>query len=131
MVQPRLFTLKEATSLMPKIRHLVESMQTSKRRADAARTDFEQLDAAHARGNGYDMKREQLATLIIERMKSVREGLDELQQLGIELKDLEMGLIDFPSLRQEQVVNLCWKIDELEIGYWHSLDTGFAHRQPL
>ena len=131
MENPRLFTLEEATNLLPQVREIVLQMQAAKHRADEARAEFEQLDASHARGNGYDMKREQLATKIIEHMKDVRKQLEALQEIGCELKDLEMGLIDFPSLRDGRVVNLCWKIDEEKIGYWHTLDTGFGNRKPL
>ena len=131
MESHRLFTLDEASALLPRVREIVKNMQTAKHEADTAREEFEKLDAAHARGNGYDMKREQLATKIVDYMRSVRQDLETLQEIGCELKDLEMGLIDFPSQRAGQVINLCWKIDEEKIGYWHSLDTGFGSRQPL
>jgi hypothetical protein len=131
MENPRLFTLEEANRVLPRVREIIAAMQVAKQQADASRAEFEQLDTAHARGNGYDMKREQLATKIIEHMKLVRVHLEALQEVGCELKDLDMGLVDFPSLREGRVVNLCWKIDEDEIGYWHSLDTGFTHRKPL
>ncbi len=131
MENQRLFTLEEATELMPRVRKLVQKMQSAKQEADQARQQFEQLDASHARGNGYDMKREQLATKIVEYMRSVRQDMEALQSIGCELKDLEMGLIDFPSKRDNRIINLCWKIDEEKIAYWHSLDTGFGSRQPL
>ncbi|HEX2912925.1 MAG TPA: DUF2203 domain-containing protein [Chloroflexia bacterium] len=131
MEHERLFTLEEATNLLPQVRELILRMQAARREADEARAEFEKLDAAHARGNGYDMKREVLATRIVDSMKAVRQDLEALQEIGCELKDLDMGLVDFPSLRKGQVVNLCWKIDEESIGYWHSLDSGFARRQPL
>ncbi len=128
---PRLFTLEEATNLLPRVRELVAEMQEARRQAETSRQEFERLDATHARGNGYDMKREGLAAQIVEYMKSVRQGLEALQEIGCELKDLEAGLVDFPSQRQGQTVNLCWQIGEEKIGYWHSLDKTFADRQPL
>lgn len=131
MAPPKIFTLEEATSLMPKVREIVQQIQSDKHRADESREAYQQLDAAHARGNGYDMKREILASQIIDNMKSVQAGFLKLKDIGCELKDIEMGLIDFPSLRNGQLINLCWMIDEDEIGFWHTMDTGFASRRPL
>lgn len=131
MAPPKVFTLDEASSLMGQVRTIVRQIQADKHRADEAREGYEQLDAAHARGNGYDMKREVLATQIIDHMKAVQAGFNRLKEVGCDLKDIEMGLIDFPSIRDGKLVNLCWMIDEERIGYWHSMDTGFASRQPL
>lgn len=131
MDSPKLFSLEEATALLPQIRVLVYKMQAAKHRADEAREEFEALNASNARGNGYDMRRETLAGKIVDYMKSVRQDLETLQEIGCELRDLEMGLIDFPSLRDGRVVNLCWKVEEDFINYWHSLDSGFADRKPL
>lgn len=131
MAPPKVFTLEEATSLMGQVRQVVRQIQADKHRADEAREAYEQLDAAHARGNGYDMKREVMATKIIDHMKAVQAGFNRLKEIGCDLKDIEMGLIDFPSIRDGRLVNLCWVIDEERIGYWHSMDTGFASRQPL
>lgn len=131
MAPPKVFTLEEASSLMGQVRGIVQQIQADKHRADEAREGYEQLDAAHARGNGYDMKREALATQIIDHMKAVQAGFNRLKEIGCDLKDIEMGLIDFPSIREGKLVNLCWMIQEERIGYWHSMDTGFASRQPL
>jgi hypothetical protein len=131
MAPSKVFTLEEATALMENIRQIVRQIQADKRRADEGRVAYEQLDAAHARGNGYDMKREILATQIIDSMKAVQAGFNRLKEIGCEIKDIEMGLIDFPSMRDGRVINLCWMIDEERIAYWHTLDTGFASRKPL
>jgi hypothetical protein len=131
MAPPKVFTLEEASSLMGQVRGIVLQIQADKHRADEAREGYEQLDTARARGNGYDMKREVLATQIIDRMKAVQAGFNRLKEIGCDLKDIEMGLIDFPSIRDGRLVNLCWMIDEEHIGYWHSMDSGFASRQPL
>ena len=131
MAPPKVFTLAEATSLMEPVRRIVRQIQADKQKANEGRVAYEQLDEAHARGNGYDMKREILATQIIDHMKAVQGGFNRLKELGCELKDIEMGLIDFPSMRDGKLINLCWMIDEESIAYWHTLDTGFASRKPL
>ncbi len=117
--------------MLPQVRQIVQDLQAAKQQADDARREYEHLDATHARGNGYEMRREILATKIIEEMKVVRQQLEAIQKIGCEIKDIKMGLIDFQSMREGRVVNLCWKISEETIGYWHSLDTGFASRRPL
>lgn len=131
MAPPKVFTLEEASALMEPVRRIVRQIQTDKGRADEGRVAYEKLDEAHARGNGYDMKREILATQIIDNMKAVQAGFNRLKEIGCELKDIEMGLIDFPSIRDGKLINLCWMIDEEHIAYWHTLDKGFASRQPL
>jgi hypothetical protein len=57
--------------------------------------------------------------------------VQELEALGCELKDIDQGLVDFRSVMGEEEVYLCWKLGEPSIGWWHSLETGFAGRQPL
>lgn len=131
MEMPRLFTLEEANALIPRVREIILSIQANKEATDAARVEFENLDASHARGNGYDMKREQLATRITDKMRAIRHDLEALHEIGCQIKDVDMGLVDFPGMRNGQVVNLCWRLGEEEIAYWHSLDTGFGNRQPL
>ena len=59
------------------------------------------------------------------------EFIDELQGLGIELKDPNVGLIDFPAMLEGRVVYLCWRLGEGEISHWHELESGFAGRQPV
>jgi hypothetical protein len=63
--------------------------------------------------------------------RDVRSGLEEIQRLGGATKDLGMGLVDFPHLRDGRVVNLCWRFGEERITHWHGLDEGYARRKPL
>jgi hypothetical protein len=65
-----------------------------------------------------------------EVVAQVQNAIDELQALGIEVKAAD-GLVDFRSLRDGEVVYLCWKFPEAEIGHWHRLDAGFAGRKPI
>ena len=75
----------------------------------------------------------------VRQAKAVFRGLDEalndeierIQALGGEVKDLELGLVDFPSTREGEEILLCWKLGEKSIGYWHSVDGGFASRRPI
>jgi len=57
--------------------------------------------------------------------------VERVQSYGCQLKDMEMGLIDFPAIRDGREVYLCWKLGEEQIGYWHDVEAGYAGRQPL
>jgi len=68
---------------------------------------------------------------VAECTEQVKAGLAEINDLGGTIKDLALGLVDFPHLRDGRVVNLCWKYGETSVGHWHGLDEGFANRRPL
>jgi hypothetical protein len=75
----------------------------------------------------------------VRQAKAVFRGLDEalsdeierIRALGGEVKDLDLGLVDFPSTRNGEEILLCWKLGEKSLGYWHSVDGGFASRRPI
>jgi len=69
-------------------------------------------------------QREQFAT-------QLRKALNRIQETGCVVKDLDEGLVDFPTLRKGEEVYLCWKLGEERIGYWHGMEEGFAGRKPL
>ena len=125
----KLFTLAEANSLLPRLREILSEL----RDAIAA---FEQVGGEVARlrwkvrSNGHNISDDALTQEQAAR-DAISEQVSRINELGCELKDPRMGLIDFPSDRDGEVIYLCWKADEAEIGFWHSLDTGFASRQPL
>jgi len=63
--------------------------------------------------------------------QELRATVEEIQQTGCVVKDLDEGLVDFPCLREGEAVYLCWKLGEQRIEYWHGIDEGFAGRKPL
>jgi hypothetical protein len=84
-------------------------------------------------GNGHHL-REQILTLqsnLERNVMEMRRLLDELHAFGCELKDPDIGLIDFLALRNGREVYLCWHLGEDRIRFWHDLDAGFVGRQPL
>lgn len=119
------YTLEEASALLPWVAERLERMR-------AARDRLGDLDAraalaatGQANGGGAPGK------VVSEGFLSLRETMLELQRRDIVLRDLERGLIDFPSLRGDEEVYLCWVEDEAEIGFWHGPEEGFAGRRPL
>jgi hypothetical protein len=123
---PKLFTVEEANSLLPKLRELLQHVALHR---DALRERAPHIEpilrAASTNGGGrvgseYGVEAYRLY-LAIERIR----------ELGVVLKDLDVGLLDFPHLREGRVVFLCWHPPEESVGYWHEIEAGYAGRHPL
>jgi hypothetical protein len=63
--------------------------------------------------------------------EALSDGLEQIRALGGDVKDLDMGLVDFPGRRGDDVILLCWRLGEKTLGFWHPIDGGFANRKPL
>ena len=127
---PRLFTLEEATALLPRLRTEVAALREGSREVAAQRRRLAALERL-PKLDGYAGEAEEIAERLAVLLRDLGQRLDALTGLGVEVKDLEHGLIDFPSLRDGRVVYLCWRVDEEQIAYWHELDAGYQGRQPL
>ena len=124
----KLFTVDEATSLLPSVRLIVKSIHRSHRRLLSFQTAAKHAAEGAESGGGGMEQGEQYARLLI----ALSLGAGKLESLGVQLKDYTQGLIDFPSMRDGRVVLLCWKADEGDqLEWWHDIETGFAGRQPL
>ena len=129
---PRLFTLDEASELLPRLQELLIEMQDNKRTLDRLQQQIGVL-TGRASGNGHlvakelsDKRRDAEALT-----KRLNELAEEISSMGCELKGIDEGLIDFPADRDGRVVYLCWKVGEERIEHWHDTDAGFSGRQPL
>jgi hypothetical protein len=132
MREQRLFTLEEALALLPALRDLVEQIQARKRDLDSLSAELDHLvetteSNGHEGGSRFVVLRDRTATAASD----LQLLIGRLQDLGCELKGIEQGLVDFPSMRDGRVVYLCWQAGEDTIAFWHELDTGFAGRKPL
>ena len=124
----KVFSVEEANALLPTVRRIVESIQRAHRRLLKYR-EAAQYAAEGAEHGGGGMPGSAKYIRILTELAS-RTG--ELEALGVQLKDYERGLIDFPSLRDGRVILLCWHLGEGdEVEWWHDVDAGFAGRQPL
>jgi hypothetical protein len=129
----REFTLEEANAAVAELRPVVERMVEHGRKLEAAQREQRELVTRIA-GNGGDMQPSDLRDLaekIQREADAITECAETIDAAGAQIKSLEEGLLDFPSRRDDELVLLCWKLGEDEIGYWHGLDEGFAGRQPL
>ena len=131
----RLFTPEEANEVLPLVRPCVEQLVA--RRRELLRLDGE-LGRVRSRiaGNGgsldpgeVDELRESAAVVAAELAALV----EEIDGLGVQVKDLDTGLIDFPAEHPDtgDTVLLCWRLGESEVGHWHGLEEGFAGRKAL
>jgi hypothetical protein len=127
------FTLAEANAALTELRPVVERMVDLRRHHREAIDSRDDL-AARIGSNGGGISASDVAgldTQIVELAGALEACIDRLHEAGVQVKDLDTGLIDFPSLRDGAEVLLCWRAGEGEIEYWHGLDEGFAGRKPV
>jgi hypothetical protein len=132
-VPKRLFTPREANSALAEVRPIAERLVAVRARMrELAETQSENILAIGGNGVGYaasDLNAEQggLEQLAEEAAEAVRE----LDALGVVVKDLDLGLLDFPGLREGDEVELCWQVGEDAVAYWHPLEAGYRGRKPI
>ena len=123
----RVFTLSEARGLMPRLRKLLTRVLKEREALLDMRVEIDLArEKADAGGGGSPMGPAYLAHLI-----AFSEAIQEIEYIGVHVKDFRTGLVDFPYDRDGRIVYLCWRPDEDEISWWHEMDAGFAGRQPL
>lgn len=127
MDDKKYFTVEEANRLIPQVRAMIERLQRGQRRLLRHRPTSEAV-AQKAAGNGGGSD---AGAYLSDYSQTFGRGLAQLQAMGVLLKDVERGLIDFPHWRQGREVYLCWKYGEERIDYWHETDSGYTGRQPL
>lgn len=129
---PRYFTLEEAISLLPRLTDILTRVVERKRELDRLQQELTEL-LARAAGNGHVVEAEatERQTAMGRLAQELEALVDEVSQLGCELKDMELGLVDFPTLRDGREVYLCWRLGESTIAYWHDQEAGYTGRQPL
>jgi hypothetical protein len=128
------FTLSEAQTLLPVLEALLCKAQAAGLRAGELESEMQQLTQRIFLSGGMHVNVAQTARRRAEREKALQEAQDtlaEIDEIGVQVKDLEQGLLDFPCVIDGQTVLLCWKQGEKEIGYWHTTEDGFAGRKPL
>ena len=128
----RYFTPEEANATLVEVAPLVERMVAHRRAHVEALTRQEELEG-RIRGNGGGIPPATLAAAaeVESEAHELARVIDEIVDHGVQVKDIDEGLIDFPARRGGETVLLCWKLGEDEIRYWHTLEDGFAGRREL
>jgi hypothetical protein len=129
----RYFTPEEANALLDEVRPAAEALVAHRRAMALVATRQARLVQQIA-GNGGDFDPQEPRNLEEEfrqEGEAVERAVEQLERLGVLVKDLDRGLVDFPALRGDEEVLLCWEVGEDEVAYWHGVDEGFAGRKPL
>ncbi len=125
--EEHLFTPTEASKMLPDVRERMKELMERKKVVDALRAEVERYNLIGLKtGEALD-KAKQLDFLAEEMMKAI----GELEDLGITVRDIDFGLIDFPAERYGEKVFLCWRYGEPEVAYWHKREEGFGGRKSL
>lgn len=130
----RTFTLNEAQTMLPIIEALLKRAQSAARLAAQVEGELQDLSQRIFLNGGMHVDITAVAKRRGQREKAVQEAKDtlaEMDAIGVQVKDLETGLLDFPFQLDERIVLLCWKQGETSITHWHTMEDGFAGRQPL
>ena len=120
------FTLQQANALVPMVSDLLDHVTQTRGQLIAAKDALEPM-LHKAGGNGGSKAGSEYA-LLLQHFNAL---LGTFKEWGIELKDIDEGLVDFPHQRDGRIVFLCWKRGEARIEFWHDIDAGFAGRQPV
>ena len=123
---PKYFTVEEANALLPKLKVLLEQLLAARQRIIDDRKTWEPM-MEKARGNGGGERGKSL----FKDESRIHLTMEQLNEWGILIKDVDTGLVDFPALRHGREIYLCWRLGEPRVAYWHDVDAGFAGRQPL
>lgn len=125
----RIYTIDEANALIPQVRAVLLQLAVEQRRLDASHAEMHrQLDANGDPGSAAAAGRQEAEVADIR--EGMRTLLVHLSEMGVELRDLEMGLVDFPGERDGAAVWLCWRLADASVAFWHPTDEGYASRRP-
>jgi hypothetical protein len=133
-MMPRFFTLQQAEKLLPEVAAAIREAIAAKEEYEEAETEWQNITRRVAVLGGVQVDRARW----MERKKrredaaqGVEQAVEKIHDFGCVVKDLDIGLIDFPTLFQGQEVYLCWKLGEPSIQFWHGVDEGFRGRKPI
>jgi hypothetical protein len=124
MMHHRHYTVDEANAKLELVGRIVRRIRDARRRLSADGYDGEFASLAELSGGAYPGSEHAAAAL------EMALGFDRLEELDVVVRDLERGLIDFPSLLGGEEIYLCWLLGEPAVGHWHAPESGFGGRQP-
>lgn len=130
----RTFTLDEAESLLPVLETLLRTAINSKKLIEEFEAEQQALHHRIFLNGGIHVDVVSLARRKAERVKAeqrAKDALAEIDSIGVQVKDLDIGLLDFPCEVEGEIVLLCWKLGESGITHWHGTQEGFAGRKPI
>src|ERR1700758_758078 len=130
----RTFTLEEAKSLLPVLESLLRTAIAGKKVLEEVDAELQALAHRVFLNGGMFLDVVPLARRKAERAKAeqrAKDALAEIDSIGVQVKDIDIGLLDFPCDVEGQIILLCWKLGEKTITHWHGVQEGFAGRKPI
>ena len=121
------FTPQDANRILPEVKRLFSSIIIQKNKVIKLQEELQRMVNAGTKFTPFITKKQELNKAVFK----LYETIAELENKGIMIKSVDEGLLDFPSLRFDEEVWLCWKEGENEIKFWHRKDEGFMGRKPL
>jgi len=134
MAKPKTFTLDEAQMLLPVLQSLLKKAMDGKQLIQEIEKEFQDLGHRILLSGGLLVNVPAVARRRAESNKALQEIKDamaEIDAIGVQVKDLDIGLLDFPCVVEDEIVLLCWKYGEEKIEYWHGVEEGFRGRKPI
>ena len=126
-MEPDQFTLDEANALIPWLAEKFQNLNLV--RQEYVSIQERMNDPRINSGNEIEVS--ELKSTSDQLARQLEEGVEEILDQGIIVRDMSVGLVDFPSLRDNRDIYLCWIGGEVRVDYWHEIDQGFSHRQPI
>ena len=134
MAKQKTFTLEEAHTLLPVLRSLLKRSMDGKQLIELVEKELQDLKHRILLSGGLMVDVPAVARRRAERDKALQEikdALAEIDSIGVQVKDLDIGLLDFPCAVDDEIVLLCWKYGEEKIEFWHGMEEGFQGRKPV
>jgi hypothetical protein len=128
------FTIDEAQSLLPVLESLLKRALESKEAAEKVEAQLAEISRRIYLAGGMRVNVSEAGRMRTEmdaHLQRVKETIAEIDSIGVQVKDVEAGLLDFPCRMDDQIVLLCWRMGETSIDHWHTIESGFQGRQPV
>jgi len=134
MAKPKTFTLQEAQTLVPVLQALLKRAMDGKKLIEAVQNELQDLKHRILLSGGLMVDVPAVAHRRAEHdkaLQAIKDVLAEIDAIGVQVKDLDIGLLDFPCVVEDEIILLCWKYGEEKIAFWHGLEEGFRGRKPI
>jgi len=131
---PRYFRVEQAERLLPEVRAAIERAIEARKHYERSEQQLQQALRRIAMLGGSIADRDSIGaerTRRDESAKTLNDAIEQIHSFGCLVKDLDMGLVDFPTRLHGREVLLCWRLGESEIGWWHGTEEGFRGRKPI
>ena len=122
-----LFTIDEANTILPKVKKKFDEILCCKNNVMDIQEELQNLSDSNCSFEKFIKKKQELNHIVT----SLYQMIQELEDMGVMVKSVDEGLLDFPSIRDHKEIWLCWKLGEDKVKFWHGKDEGFMGRKPI